>query len=1388
MKFTMKTIDNNSFRRFIFAALVFFSGTALFAAGKSETAAADGGGIWQNDFNVTNRRKGLYNYIVYAQDRAGNEAVSGPFNVKVNPNAGLPETRVIYPENNMIIRQNINILGVASARYGVAKVMIRLDNGDYIESSGTDYWNKLIDFSGVPDGRHTLSVQAHDSKGVPGPEAKVNFILDTSPPQIEITSHKVGDIITGTTTIRGRVSDANGIQTLEYSEDGIGFKNLRGQRFRNGIDFSISLKSKDFPDGPIIYFIRTVDTTGRAVAQPCLFFVNNSGPELELFTPRQGDSVFETFLLSGSAYAKIGITQVFYEYGKIKQDIEIRQGDPFWSVTLEAGRSKSIKVSAIDKVGNVTSVTRGLEDRRAVKKPVLVIDYPSAEGLKALSPDASIYGHILPGTAPRSVLVDGGREVEAMPSFRIGADQLQAKGRSAQTIRLIPIAQDNTRGTAVRVSFVKQDVFRRANSQVTVTSPKKYAWVSGNVLPLRGSLPGGGTSGGAQLQYRLDPSGGESGWRSINVDASGNFSADVNISGLSEGPVHFEIRNGNALPVYHPFNRAESSLDVQFITPDEKRRLIHGNKTIIGLINHTVPIDNISYSLNGLNFDDVPFDSRYGATWFSYFCDFTSLNLLRGRLVFRITDASGAKLDISPAYTHNPNPPVPQIIVNGPGDNEVITAPFEISGVAFDDVGVKSVHWRFLGPKRESVSSGAAGRVAREAAEAFAANPNVRFNQFSTNQSFSIPVDFTMITDGEYTMEVYAADPYGVKSETISRTIKVSTAPPETRIMAPVITRYNNGAIMMRGFSSDANIVNMVDISMDNGNTWQDVVLSASGSWEIALNTINYTDGIYSALIRTEDKYGIKSFSNAMVNIDNTPPELYLSSPANGEHVGSNLELAGRVSDNIALKSLAFQLISADNPEDTMSFELPPQLIIFENMSFGDFPQGEYIVRIVAKDLADNESVVSRKIVYDADDKGAQIAIFNPLPGEMHTGPVHVVGIVTGSFIPETVQLLINGRKLAEVGVDRYGIFRHEVSAEIMSQEGAYRISAYYTSETGIEISSPRHIVYYSPVGPVLSIDSHMDGDVITKRPWLEGRAWYAFAPLAEGERMTLRQKSEMFIKKIEISYDNGRIFRPASGANEWKFRLEAGQLPAGPQPVLIRAQFANGAEAVRRLLLYVDTTDPQVETISPPENSTHRDNILVYGTADDNFELADVNLSLRPNDKFFYSVPKAIQGLYFDAKTFGATYFDVGLGLSFFNDNVRFQFQYGLTPPDGINDVLVSGGRFTGDVFGIKLLANIFNLPFAFFFGPDWEFYEMNVAVGANFSWFTMGDRDPLYMGAIVGQWDVANINMQFFNPKWKYFRNYALYVAPELWFASSDIEAETIFRMTVGLRVNFF
>jgi hypothetical protein len=1200
----------NNILIFVICYLLFalwFSPAAWGAAKKDiETATAEGNETWEHNFDINGRRKGTYNYLVTGYDHAGNETVDGPYNIKIDPNSGLAAVKVIYPEPGFVIRQNVDVLGTATAYYGVEKVFVRLDGAAPVEAEGTEYWSAPIEFTKVKDGKHTLFFSATDTKGTPGREVRVDFILDTSPPKVDLLSHKIGDTISRNVSIRGSASDPNGIKRVEISEDGKNFTELRLSKRKEAVDYSFPVNLAGMPDGAKVYYVRATDTTGAITVKSYMFLIRNDAPSLAVYTPGPGEAVFDTFMLSGRTESRAGIAKLSYEWGKLKGDIELRPGDPYWSVPLQVaqGASGNIKVIAKDRSGKTVSVTR-------------------------------------------KVTLGGG------------------------------------------------DIPRQTN--------------------------------------------------------------------------------------------------IQFVFP-ARNEVVRGGKTVLGFIEHPYPIQSVAYSQNGFQFQDIPFISREGKAWFSYFCDFSTFDPMRDKLSFRFTDINGTNFDQAPEYTlatGDPDPSVPRIILNTPFDGEVITGAFDITGIA-SGAGIETVHWRFLGPKLESVTKGEAGKTATEAARAFMANPNVPFEEKTTRQNFSIPIDFTMITDGEYNCEVYVQTRDGVKSETVYRTIKVSTAAPVTKILTPPITRYSSHVILVRGYTADANGLEKITISMDRGLTWQGVTLKDDGHWELPLNTAIYTDRVYSALITAEDTCGIVSFATAMINIDNTEPAVVITSPKSGDFVGTDMAIVGRIADNIQLKSLNFQVIGVVDPTKRISIDVEPRPVIFETVSLETFRAGEYIVRVLSKDLADNETIISRKIFYDPYDIDAQIAIYSPLPGEEHTGPVYVAGIVTGVILPEKVQLMLDGEEFQELEVDRFGVFRYDISEEQLGTRGPHRIYAHYKTERGRTVASASHTVYFAHYGPILLIDSHRDGDVITNRPWLRGRAMFVRPPKADGKAYTRAEISDFAVTKVEISYDNGRTFRRAIGKGDWKWRLEPLDLPRGTQPIVVRATFENGEEAVRRVLLFMDPEAPKVETVSPEEKSRQRDELKVYGAASDNFDLTDVNVTLRPFHKFWYSVPEAIRGLYFDVKGLGATYFDVGAGLSFFDHNVRFQGQFGIAPAEGVYHVMVASGRYVGTVIGIKLIANIATIPFDWLFKDrDWIFYKMNIGVGANFSWFEMDDwRSSLYMGAVLMQIDLANVDFKHIYPKWKYFHIMSLYMQPELWFASTDAinVPKVIPRICIGLRFNVF
>jgi hypothetical protein len=274
-------------------------------------------------------------------------------------------------------------------------------------------------------------------------------------------------------------------------------------------------------------------------------------------------------------------------------------------------------------------------------------------------------------------------------------------------------------------------------------------------------------------------------------------------------------------------------------------------------------------------------------------------------------------------------------------------------------------------------------------------------------------------------------------------------------------------------------------------------------------------------------------------------------------------------------------------------------------------------------------------------------------------------------------------------------------------------------------------------------------------------------------------------VERVEVSLDNGRSYQRAGGGESWRFRLETQNYPEGQTFLLVRGTFRDGSVVVTKTMLYLDKTPPTVRIIVPAENGRFSSRIHVAGTAsDDESGLASVGLELRKGDKSGYELPAFIQGLYLDGHFFGATTWEAGLGLSFFNDNVKLQAMYGQSPATDANG---TPQRFFGNVISAKLIANVFYLPFSSILGPDWDSFASSLGLGAEFSYFDMsGTTGGKVLSGVIAQLELPRYILK----NTTFLKRLSLYVEEEAWLVFSDVPGAStvLFRTTLGARVGLF
>ena len=95
---------------------------------------------------------------------------------------------------------------------------------------------------------------------------------------------------------------------------------------------------------------------------------------------------------------------------------------------------------------------------------------------------------------------------------------------------------------------------------------------------------------------------------------------------------------------------------------------------------------------------------------------------------------------------------------------------------------------------------------------------------------------------------------------------------------------------------------------------------------------------------------------------------------------------------------------------------------------------------------------------------------------------------------------------------------------------------------------------------------------------------------------------------------------------------------------------------------------------------------------------------------------------------------------------------------------------RYGGHVTTMKILANVFELPFESFAGPDWAWLYMTGALGANFSVFSQTQKGkPQVLAAMLAQIEFPRVKLP--KKQVKYCRSFAFYTEGQLWFIPTDV-----------------
>ena len=754
-------------------------------------------------------------------------------------------------------------------------------------------------------------------------------------------------------------------------------------------------------------------------------------------------------------------------------------------------------------------------------------------------------------------------------------------------------------------------------------------------------------------------------------------------------------------------------------------------------------------------------------------------------MAFEFTDEAGNSTKISEwEFSVDLESDLPVASINLPEEDAVLTRDFNISGTLIDDDGKSKVSWKLDNGEYEELPV--------------------------YDNSFSIDVPIKSMTDNEHTVTVFAVDINGVKGKEVTRSFKISLEEPKGQLLTPEITETVRNTIKLTGDATDENGIKMVYVSLDNGNSYDEAIGNYSHeekkcNWSYEFDTRVIEDGTHVVFIKIVDWYGIEGLYSSLINIDNTAPEIELELPLDDSVSTGNLFFSGQTTDNIKLTELFITIRSLDGKTVAANLaktNLIPSAIITQVLDISSLADGFYNIELTGRDVADNITRVSRNIRLDKTSPIAKVDLLYPLNGEHVQSVFNIYGTAKCADTVKitALKLYSDGNEIGETTLSDSGYYKFRVDNTLMA-DGQHKIKVIATLDNGKTIVSNEQYLIYNQYGPWITIDNFTYGDFAIDRPYIRGEAGYVVSEeekLAAKDKSVSKRKHEervqeleaKSIDKIQLSLDNGRSWKTLTEKSKWKYRIENEDIAEGFHFLLVRARMNNGEIAVTRCIVQVDSTKPTVKLISPGVGGRYNQSLEFSGLSHDDIELKSVELALRKGDKASYEIPGFIQGLYFDAQFWGATLYSFGAGLSFFDDNVKLQFQFGQFTQSQRDTFTKTTLRYGGNVFGLKLLANVLYIPFRSYLGPDWEWLSLNLSLGANFSHFSdSGSGSDQILSAMLIQLEFPKVTRDRHAKK---FRTFSMYTEGQFWFIPSDVSSDEIPtlvpQISLGLRAYVF
>ena len=243
------------------------------------------------------------------------------------------------------------------------------------------------------------------------------------------------------------------------------------------------------------------------------------------------------------------------------------------------------------------------------------------------------------------------------------------------------------------------------------------------------------------------------------------------------------------------------------------------------------------------------------------------------------------------------------------------------------------------------------------------------------------------VGDGTYNISVRATDVAGNQNRSLNVAMLIfDNNDPFVNLISPENATNVSGIIELSALAvDDGTGVESVEfvyglsgvlnrrISADKG---------PSGRWNASLDTSALNDGTYELFARGVDFLGMEGNSSSVIfSVDNTPPEVSLTAPAEGNYSGV-LDFSATSSDDLSgVVLVEFGYGSSGGVTGWISGRETESGVWNGSLNTADVPDGSYYVSVRSTDLTGNQNVLMNVTLVVFDNEGPSVEILSPEDG-----------------------------------------------------------------------------------------------------------------------------------------------------------------------------------------------------------------------------------------------------------------------------------------------------------------------------------------------------------------------------------------------------------------------